>query len=414
MPTRPGDPAQAAGWVAASRPTSASARASARRGWRRYWQIVPLAVVLWALDAVDKFRAGTQASGLLHASVINDISDRLGGSVAVVMNRWTSTHPLAAAPATAWYTALHVLVTGTVGVLLLRSGHRSFGLHRNALIVSGVIGLVVFWAYPVAPPRMLPGYHDTAAATVPIFHSLLETKTADQFASFPSLHVTWALWVAVGTQSLARRRLWRAAVWAYPMLTTVDVLATANHYLLDAATAPAVLALAYATAAALPARAPLLRWLAAAQPPGGEPRAVAGPPILLDAEGTPTRASPVIHASSGPAGSSRNRGARRVGNPVRSGAHTPVGGPRSSVVVGPGCRARPRTEALSGLSTIFPDGRTAQPAAGPAASARSPPGPGVTGDAARHSIRVGPRSSWMRSSRSHTRCTSPTAGPAGC
>ena len=114
MPTRPGDPAetaQAAGWLAASRPASASARASARRGWRRYWQIVPLAVVLWALDAVDKFRAGTQAAGLLHAPVINDISDRLGGSVAVVMNRWTSTHPLAAAPATAWYIVLHVLAS---------------------------------------------------------------------------------------------------------------------------------------------------------------------------------------------------------------------------------------------------------------------------------------------------------------
>jgi hypothetical protein len=62
------------------------------------------------------------------------------------------------------------------------------------------------------------------------------------------------------------------------MLTTVDVLATANHYLLDAATAPAVLALAYATAAALPALAPPLRWLAAARPPGGEPRALAGHP----------------------------------------------------------------------------------------------------------------------------------------
>src|SRR5262245_66073547 len=190
----------------ASRPHQASAPAVARRpGWRRYWQIVPLAVVLWALDAVDKFRAGAQAAGLLHAPVINDLSGRLGGSVAVVMNRWTSTHPLAAAPATAWYIVLHVLVTGTVGVLLLRSGHRSFGLHRNALIVAGVVGLVVFWAYPVAPPRMLPGYHDTAAATVPIFRSLLETKAADQFASLPSLHVTWALWAAVATQSLARR-----------------------------------------------------------------------------------------------------------------------------------------------------------------------------------------------------------------
>ncbi len=55
------------------------------------------------------------------------------------------------------------------------------------------------------------------------------------------------------------------------MLTTVDVLATANHYLLDAATAPAVLALAYATAAALPALAPLLRWPAPLRCPRWRP-----------------------------------------------------------------------------------------------------------------------------------------------
>jgi hypothetical protein len=44
---------------------------------------------------------------------------------------------------------------------------------------------------------MLPGYHGTAAAAVPFFSRILETKAADQFGSLPSLHVTWALWVAV-------------------------------------------------------------------------------------------------------------------------------------------------------------------------------------------------------------------------
>jgi len=238
--------------AAASRPVRVPSRAARWRTLRRYWQIVPLAAVLWALDAVDKFRGGAQVAGLAHAPVINQASDALGGAIAKVMNQWTSSHPLAAAPATAYYIVLHVLVAGTVGVLLLRSGHPSYPRHRNALIATGVTGLVTFWAYPVAPPRMLPGYHDTAAATMPLFHSLLETHAADQFASLPSLHVTWALWVAVATRPLLRRRLWRTAIWAYPLLTTVDVLATANHYLLDAVTAPLVLAIGYATAAALP------------------------------------------------------------------------------------------------------------------------------------------------------------------
>jgi hypothetical protein len=210
---------------------------------------------MWALDAVDSFRSGTQSAGIAHAPVIGRASDAIGGSFGQVMNQWTSAHPLAAVPATAYYIVLHVLVTGTAGILLLRAGRPSLRLHRNALILTQVTGLAVFWWYPVAPPRMLPGYHDTAAATVPVFSNLLQTHAADQFASFPSLHVAWALWVAIAAGSLLRRRAWRAAVWAYPALTVADVLATANHYLLDVIAAPAVVAAGYAAAAALPALA---------------------------------------------------------------------------------------------------------------------------------------------------------------
>jgi hypothetical protein len=55
--------------------------------------------------------------------------------------------------------------------------------------------------------------------------------------------------VAVAASALLRHPALRAAVWLYPAVTVADVLATANHYLLDAITAPAVLLLAYAIAA---------------------------------------------------------------------------------------------------------------------------------------------------------------------
>jgi hypothetical protein len=39
-------------------------------------------------------------------------------------------------------------------------------------------------------------------------------------------------------------------VWLYPVATVLDVLSTANHYMLDVVTAPAVVVLAYAIALA--------------------------------------------------------------------------------------------------------------------------------------------------------------------
>ena len=67
-----------------------------------------------------------------------------------------------------------------------------------------MIGLLAFWFYPVAPPRMLPGYHDITGINVPFFSGFIEGKAADQFAALPSLHVVWALWVAVALSTTLR------------------------------------------------------------------------------------------------------------------------------------------------------------------------------------------------------------------
>jgi hypothetical protein len=217
----------------------------------RYLQIIPVGLVLWGLDVVDRFRSGAALAGLGHAVVINAMSRQLGGGFADQMNDWLASHPAIAAAAAWYYIVVQGAVTGTVGLLLIRSRVASFRLHRDTLIACNAIGLVVFWLYPVAPPRMLAGYHDVTATAVPLFSSLLESKAAGEFASLPSLHVTWALWVAVAAAALVKRPLARATLWIYPALTVADVLATANHYWLDVLTAVGVLALAYILAAAL-------------------------------------------------------------------------------------------------------------------------------------------------------------------
>ena len=244
----------------------------------RYLQIVLVAAVLWAMDAVGQLHAGAQAAGLKHAAVIDSIGRHLGDGVAVTMNHWLVEHPLAAAAAASYYIVLHALVTGIAGIVLLRRRHPSFRLHRNVLLAATAMGTIVFWLYPVAPPRMLPGYHDIAATAVPFFSQVLESNASNQFGSLPSLHVATAIWVAVATQALVRRPALRAALWAYPALTVLDVLATANHYMLDVLTAPALLVLAYA--------APRLRTLVCGRR-GTVPRDAARvTPIPADRRGT--------------------------------------------------------------------------------------------------------------------------------
>jgi hypothetical protein len=229
---------------------SAWRAAKARHQFLRYVQIIPVALVLWATDAVDRFRPGAATAGLHNALTADTISRQLGGGSAAQWSAWLAGHPLPATAASWYYIVLNGAVTGVVGILLIWKRVPSFPFHRNALIACNLIALIVFWLYPVAPPRMLAGYHDVTASAVPVFSSMFESKAADQFASLPSLHVTWALWVAVAAAPLLRGHpVLRAAVWLYPAATILDVLATANHFLLDIILAPGVLMIAYLLAA---------------------------------------------------------------------------------------------------------------------------------------------------------------------
>lgn len=242
--------------------------AVARHPALRYAQIVPIGLLLWGLDDSASFRAGAAPAGLRDALAVNSISLRLGGAFAHVMNDWLTSHHVAALAAAWYYIILQGALTGIIGVAMIWRRMPGLALHRDALIAVTAIGLATFWFYPVAPPRMLPGYHDVIASAMPTFAHVIEAKGADQFASLPSLHVAWALWGAIVCTVLLRRRpVLRLAVWLYPVATVADVLATANHYLLDVITAPVILLLGYA-AAGIPL---LVRHLAAGRQAGRHP-----------------------------------------------------------------------------------------------------------------------------------------------
>jgi hypothetical protein len=66
---------------------------------------------------------------------------------------------------------------------------------------------------------------------------------ADQLSAMPSIHVGWAVLVAMVVVATARSR-WRWLALAYPALTTLAVVVTANHFWLDGIAAAALLALA--------------------------------------------------------------------------------------------------------------------------------------------------------------------------
>ena len=140
------------------------------------------------------------------------------------------------------YATLHYVATpaALVWIAVRRGGGYRPGPQRPA--DRDRVGLVGYWLLPTAPPRLLDaGFTDVMAA----FSGVGwwgEAASAprgmeglsNQFAAFPSLHVGWAMWVALALRANIRSRAVRGWVFAYPALMTLVVMATANHYLLDA------------------------------------------------------------------------------------------------------------------------------------------------------------------------------------
>jgi hypothetical protein len=65
----------------------------------------------------------------------------------------------------------------------------------------------------------------------------------NQYAAMPSLHVGWALIIAIGLIRTSRGR-WRFAWLLYPACTFAVVVGTANHYWLDGLVAIVIVAIA--------------------------------------------------------------------------------------------------------------------------------------------------------------------------
>jgi membrane-associated phospholipid phosphatase len=155
----------------------------------------------------------------------------------LALNRWLAGHNVIAIPASYYYFFAHAVLTFAVLAWLWWRSPALYLRLRTQLVLVNLIAFVVFWRYPLAPPRMFPslGYHDVIASShaAVSWHSALLVHDADQLAAMPSLHVAWAAWCGLALWQLHRRRAVAVLAIVYPLLTSFVVIATGNHYLLD-------------------------------------------------------------------------------------------------------------------------------------------------------------------------------------
>jgi hypothetical protein len=137
-----------------------------------------------------------------------------------------------------YYATLHFIMTLGVLIWLYRSHPGRYAAARLVLAVTTGIALVGFYFFPLAPPRLMNGggFVDTVIThhTWGSLASGAAASVTNKYAAMPSMHIGWSLWCGLTIFYLAERTWVRALGLAYPAATLVVIIATANHFWMDA------------------------------------------------------------------------------------------------------------------------------------------------------------------------------------
>jgi membrane-associated phospholipid phosphatase len=197
-----------------------------------------------------------------HARDIVDFERSLHTFIEVDVQRWAIDHAFFIHVADWSYVNAHLIITSAFLVWLYVARNHAYYFVRNMFLVAMVLALVGYVLFPTAPPRFLPewGFQDTVEDFFGQGASQTASVLYNPYAAVPSMHVAFALMVAVPAVKLVRHQ-YAKVLWAlYPFLVTFVVISTGNHFWIDAALGVLVAAVSASVASAAFARARPDAW----------------------------------------------------------------------------------------------------------------------------------------------------------
>ena len=149
--------------------------------------------------------------------------------------------PASAHVADLYYATMHFGVLFVFLVWLFVRHRDRYREVRRVLAVATFICLLI-QLLPVAPPRLLPGFVDTATRYGDSVYGG-GGFGADELSAMPSVHVAWAVLVGWSVWRIGQGR-WRIVGPLHAVVTVIVVVSTANHWWADGVVAVAVLIVA--------------------------------------------------------------------------------------------------------------------------------------------------------------------------
>ena len=232
------------------------------RQWARIWrlsgrwlpngwldairQLALFAAAYYLYRVVRGLVDGQAGLAFENARALVDIERTLGLFFEPGLQAWTRAQDWLLVFANWMYVNSHFVITTTFLIWLYIARNHAYYYVRNMFMVAMGLALVLYVAFPTAPPRFMPewGFTDTVASFVGEGAENSANVLYNPYAAVPSMHIAFALMIAVPGAALSRLA-WTRAWWsAYPPLVLFVIVVTANHFWFDAAAGAAVACLA--------------------------------------------------------------------------------------------------------------------------------------------------------------------------
>jgi hypothetical protein len=210
-------------------------------------QLALLAAAYWAWRHARGGVDGSIGTSFSHARDLVGAERALGLLIEPGVQRWAVDTGWPAEVARWGYANLHFKGSCLMLAILYFRYRPSFGFVRNAVFAAMAISVLGYALFPTAPPRFLPelGLDPSHAVTGndpalsrpgdPLFNP---------FAAVPSMHVGLSVILASSLGVLVSHRALKVVCFGYPLLMTYVVIASGNHFWLDAVLGLATAALA--------------------------------------------------------------------------------------------------------------------------------------------------------------------------
>lgn len=205
----------------------------------RFWfEILLIAVSYWLYSLIRNAVPEQKAEALADTDWLWHLEHHLGIAVEDSVNHTVNSVTWLIVGMNYYYATLHFVVTLSVLVWLYRSHPGRYAATRLALFATTAAALLGYYFFPLAPPRLMSG--GDFVDTVVVHHTWGSMASGDlkhmsnQYAAMPSMHIGWSLWCGLTIFTLSTVPWVRVLGLLYPLSTLVVIVATANHFWLDA------------------------------------------------------------------------------------------------------------------------------------------------------------------------------------